>query len=58
MIAPYATALAAARLPEEAVKNLRHLLRIGLGGRFGLYEAIDYTPPRRYGRRPRWTAIS
>ncbi len=49
VIAPYATALAALIAPEEAVKNLRRLLRIGLGGRFGLYESIDYTPPRRYG---------
>jgi cyclic beta-1,2-glucan synthetase len=49
VIAPYATALAALVAPEEAVKNLRRLLRIGLGGRFGLYESIDYTPPRRYG---------
>jgi cyclic beta-1,2-glucan synthetase len=48
VIAPYATALAALIDPEEAVRNLKRLTRLGLGGRFGCYEAIDFTPPRTY----------
>jgi cyclic beta-1,2-glucan synthetase len=43
VVAPYATALAALVDPEEAVENLRRLQRSGLCGRYGYYEAIDYT---------------
>ncbi|HWN80773.1 MAG TPA: glucoamylase family protein, partial [Candidatus Udaeobacter sp.] len=49
VIAPYATALAALIDPEDAVRNLKRLARLGLLGRFGCYEAIDFTPPRTYG---------
>jgi len=48
VIAPYATALAALIQPEDAVRNLRRLERLGLGGRYGCYEAIDFTPPRTH----------
>ncbi len=44
VIAPYATALAALVDPGAAVSNLRRLERAGMLGRFGFYEAIDYTP--------------
>ncbi|HEX5029980.1 MAG TPA: glucoamylase family protein [Candidatus Eisenbacteria bacterium] len=44
VIAPYATALAAMVNPEIAASNLRHIAREGGEGRFGFYEAIDYTP--------------
>jgi cyclic beta-1,2-glucan synthetase len=46
VIAPYATALALMVAPEEASLNLRRLANEGLEGRFGLYEAVDYTPAR------------
>ncbi|HEX2920093.1 MAG TPA: glucoamylase family protein [Bacteroidales bacterium] len=46
VIAPYATALALMILPEEACKNLQRLADEGNLGRFGFYEAIDYTPSR------------
>jgi cellobiose phosphorylase len=48
VVAPYATALAALVDPESASRNFRRLAREGLDGRFGFYEAIDYTPPRSY----------
>lgn len=46
VIAPYATALALRIDPHRAMDNLRHLIRDGAGGTYGLYEAIDYTPER------------
>ena len=46
VIAPYASALALMVNPEEACRNLERMARAGYGGRFGFYEAIDYTSPR------------
>lgn len=43
VIAPYATALALMVAPEAAVSNLQRLSSLGFGGKYGLYEAIDYT---------------
>jgi cyclic beta-1,2-glucan synthetase len=47
VIAPYASALALMVMPEEACLNLQRLAAEGLMGRFGLFEAIDYTPARQ-----------
>ncbi|MBI1966020.1 MAG: cyclic beta 1-2 glucan synthetase, partial [Betaproteobacteria bacterium] len=46
VIAPYASALALMVAPEEACLNLQRLAAEGLEGKFGFYEAIDYTPSR------------
>ena len=46
VIAPYASALALMVAPEEACRNLQRLAAEGLEGKYGLYEAIDYTPSR------------
>ena len=46
VIAPYASALALMVAPEAACVNLQRLAAEGLAGRFGLYEAVDYTPAR------------
>jgi cellobiose phosphorylase len=46
VIAPYASALALTVAPEASCANLRRLAAEGLAGRFGMYEAIDYTPAR------------
>jgi cellobiose phosphorylase len=46
VVAPYATALALMVAPEAACANLQRLANEGLEGRFGLYEAVDYTPAR------------
>jgi len=48
VVAPYATALAATVAPRETVANLKRLAREGLDGRYGYYEAIDYTPRKTY----------
>ena len=46
VVAPYASILAAPIVPDEVVQNLDRLEREGLRGRYGFYEAIDYTPER------------
>jgi len=46
VIAPYASALALMVTPEAACLNLEHLSAAGIEGKFGFYEAIDYTPSR------------
>jgi cyclic beta-1,2-glucan synthetase len=46
VIAPYASALALMVMPEAACHNLQRLAADGLQGRYGMYEAIDFTPSR------------
>ena len=46
VVAPYATVLALMVDPAAAVQNLRRLARSGAAGRFGFYEAVDYTAAR------------
>ncbi|MBP9926129.1 MAG: cyclic beta 1-2 glucan synthetase [Cyclobacteriaceae bacterium] len=46
VIAPYASALALMVAPKEAYENLKLLRKEGLEGRYGFYEAVDYTPSR------------
>ncbi|MDO9104858.1 MAG: glucoamylase family protein [Methylovulum sp.] len=43
VIAPYATALAAMYLPHAAVENFARLQELGALGRYGFYEALDFT---------------
>ncbi len=44
VVAPYASALALMVAPEEACLNLQALSALGFEGKYGFYEAIDYTP--------------
>jgi cyclic beta-1,2-glucan synthetase len=46
VIAPYATALAAMVDATAAVQNFSRLVAAGGRGRYGFYEALDYTPTR------------
>lgn len=46
VISPYASALALMVAPEAACVNLQRLSNAGVEGRFGFYEAVDYTPSR------------
>ena len=46
VIAPYATALAAMVQPHLAMRNFEALEIAGGRGRYGFYEALDYTPTR------------
>ncbi len=47
VIAPYASALALMVSPVEACLNLQRLAAEGYEGKFGFFEAIDYTPSRQ-----------
>ncbi len=46
VIAPYASMLAAPLAPVDVLHNLDRLARLGMAGRYGFYEAIDFTPGR------------
>jgi cyclic beta-1,2-glucan synthetase len=46
VVAPYATALAAMFEPVAACRNFARLEQAGAAGRYGFYEALDYTPSR------------
>jgi cyclic beta-1,2-glucan synthetase len=46
VVAPYATALAAMVAPQAAARNFERLIGEGAHGRYGFYEALDYTPIR------------
>lgn len=46
VVAPYATVMALMVAPAAAFANLQRLAREGERGRFGFYEAIDYTKER------------
>ncbi|MGI6498898.1 MAG: GH36-type glycosyl hydrolase domain-containing protein [Oscillospiraceae bacterium] len=47
VLAPYASFLALLVAPESATKNLRRLRDLGIEGKYGLYEAVDYTGLRQ-----------
>ncbi|HEX6435515.1 MAG TPA: glucoamylase family protein, partial [Candidatus Binatia bacterium] len=46
VVAPYATALAAMVDPKTAAENFLRLTEAGASGRYGFYEALDYTVTR------------
>ena len=46
VIAPYATALAGMIDPHAAARNFEYLEAAGGRGRYGYYEALDFTPAR------------
>ncbi|MEP6881403.1 MAG: glucoamylase family protein, partial [Dokdonella sp.] len=46
VIAPYASMMALMVAPDAACENLQRLSDAGFAGRYGFYEAIDYTPER------------
>ena len=49
VVSPYASFLVLSLAPRSALRNLRRLRDMGLEGRYGLYEAVDYTPARLTG---------
>ncbi|HZE86501.1 MAG TPA: glucoamylase family protein, partial [Puia sp.] len=46
VIAPYASVMALTVAPEEACENLQRMAAEGFEGKYGFFEAIDYTPSR------------
>src|SRR5688500_16063651 len=60
VVAPYASALALMVAPEAACLNLQRLAAAGVEGKFGFYEAVDYTAsrlPRGAGDGKRQSAV-
>ncbi|MCK5412532.1 MAG: cellobiose phosphorylase, partial [Gemmatimonadetes bacterium] len=54
VIAPYACVLALSLTPPQVLRNLRRLVRMGLLGSLGLYEALDFGPAIRMDpKRPK-----
>jgi len=51
VLSPYSTFLALGLDPDGAVKNLKRMADLGAVGRFGFYEAIDFTPSRQRARK-------
>jgi cyclic beta-1,2-glucan synthetase len=51
VISPYSTVMSLMVLPEEAYDNLQVLKTAGFEGRYGFYEAVDYTPSRLIRRQ-------
>ena len=46
VVAPYATQLALSIDPKRSLANLRHLSSLDMEGRYGFYDAIDFTRSR------------
>ncbi|MFI5124380.1 MAG: GH36-type glycosyl hydrolase domain-containing protein [Chitinophagales bacterium] len=46
VVAPYAAVMALMVAPEEAAENLLDMEAEGFGGKYGMFEAIDYTASR------------
>ena len=46
VIAPYATLLAVGVMPRAVLENVDRLIEEGMLGRYGFYEAVDYTESR------------
>lgn len=46
VIAPYASVMALMVAPEKSCENLELLRKKGIEGKYGFYEAVDYTPSR------------
>lgn len=56
VVAPYASFLALLLAPGSAGRNLRALRDMGLEGKYGLYEAADFTQSRLTGDQP-WEPV-
>ena len=46
VIAPYASLLGLSLQPQAVLENMAHLEKLNMLGRFGFYEALDYTKTR------------
>ena len=46
VVSSYGSILAIPDIPKDVLKNLKELEKCGMYGKYGFYEAIDYTPDR------------
>ena len=44
VVAPYAAIMASKQIPNEAYNNMMLFTRLGAEGKYGYYEAVDFTP--------------
>lgn len=51
-VSPYSTFLALPFVPRAAMENLRRLEKYHVRGKYGFYEALDFTPGRTAGGEP------
>ena len=58
VVAPYATIMALPYAPREALADLRRMAAAGARGKYGYYEAIDYTEKRMPDQRDRMVVRS
>lgn len=47
VIAPYASIMSCAHVPRSVLENMDKFSKTGVSGKYGFYEAIDYTPGRK-----------
>ena len=52
VISPYSTIMSMMVAPQDAYDNLRVMRAVGFEGRYGFYEAIDYTANRLVRKQP------
>jgi hypothetical protein len=57
VVAPYATMLALAVDPADAVRNLRWMTKKGWFGKYGYYESADFTRDVRPSRRQKFALV-
>ncbi len=58
VISPYASLLALPICPQAVMRNIGRLIALKMLGRFGFYEAIDFTPARQSSGRKGATVCS
>lgn len=47
VVAPYASLMASSHAPQKVYQNMENLTKMGAEGKYGFYEAVDFTPSRR-----------
>lgn len=56
VISPYSTFLALSADPPRAIRNLKLLQKLGLEGKYGMFESADFTPARQVDKS-RYTVV-
>ena len=57
VISPYSSILALNSDPKGTVYNIRKLIELGMEGKYGLYEAVDFTQRRRVSLESKYQIV-